>query len=638
MSSKDASLLADQIIFVALKQLGCLLEVNTIVEFGAKELVKTVSVLINLINGNEELSGELPKSVAAKHRFCAKIGQSIRGLGYRGDCGYNQILYPEVKSTRSLVSFLLEKAPKNENKEAVTLSPIDSFFSKVGSCLKSERQKLRVNNTPIGRIPNSYSFSSVNFAFAGKKATNPVNVCKNSASLLASLSERNSIELCKSSGQQSWESIIGDTTEAENMMKDAFKHAFREVDSGIMSNDDDFEDPFDALERRLATNSASTRESRKMYKSAMVREAMFGLDNDDIVEDVQTVSSMPMLVMNEKSKEGSIDDESGTSQENGKPKEEAVPLTKEQKEKLESQKHAEELENLRNEVGKVEVTIQETEKQNSECQLSLEEVMSNAVVLRTQLTQEQHKLQVGTSAWEMLPDYEDNLAHLTSLCEASNNRLQQLKLAWSDVERTLLDEQNRIVGDIDKHKDMAGNIHGFMQETKDLNAEIRGLETQIELGEKKLRADLSGDVQRHSAYTQDIKMFVLQVRKQKAEVDRVIADIHDVEHELNRITDRLGRTEVLTEEGVNVVKKAHPKDSLVMSVIDKLSELRGLFASLVSLVHDIGEADRERRDLSRRCENLALRVHSQAVARLGHDLLEVQNENTALKEKINANV
>ncbi len=38
----------------------------------------------------------------------------IKGLGYTGECGYNQILYPTESQSKALLSWLVQKLPRSE--------------------------------------------------------------------------------------------------------------------------------------------------------------------------------------------------------------------------------------------------------------------------------------------------------------------------------------------------------------------------------------------------------------------------------------------------------------------------------------------------------------------------------------------
>lgn len=48
-----------------------------------------------------------------RHWFDA-YGVDIQELGYPGDCGYNQLLYPTEDSMRDILNWLMNKLPRSE--------------------------------------------------------------------------------------------------------------------------------------------------------------------------------------------------------------------------------------------------------------------------------------------------------------------------------------------------------------------------------------------------------------------------------------------------------------------------------------------------------------------------------------------
>ena len=61
---------------------------------------------------------KLPQNIASRHRICTSIATKIKELGYLGDCGYNQLLYPVEAQTRDLLKWLVEKLPRSEEEGA----------------------------------------------------------------------------------------------------------------------------------------------------------------------------------------------------------------------------------------------------------------------------------------------------------------------------------------------------------------------------------------------------------------------------------------------------------------------------------------------------------------------------------------
>lgn len=86
---------------------------KTISQLSPENIVEIVARSLWLIsNGEIKFSVVLPPNIAARHRICTNIAAKIKELGYSGDCGYNQLLYPVEHQTRSLINWLVQKLPR----------------------------------------------------------------------------------------------------------------------------------------------------------------------------------------------------------------------------------------------------------------------------------------------------------------------------------------------------------------------------------------------------------------------------------------------------------------------------------------------------------------------------------------------
>lgn len=97
-------------------------------------MVASVSRCLKIItDGEANFNESLPPSMAVRHRTCQGLAQHVKvrfsapgapppaasrrplqKLGFTGECGFNQLLYPNAKDARKLLMFLVEKLPKEE--------------------------------------------------------------------------------------------------------------------------------------------------------------------------------------------------------------------------------------------------------------------------------------------------------------------------------------------------------------------------------------------------------------------------------------------------------------------------------------------------------------------------------------------
>jgi coiled-coil domain-containing protein 22 len=93
----------------------CLDEIKSISQLGPAALVEIVARSLWLISqGEVKFPIALPTNIASKHRICTNMATKIKEMGYLGDCGYNQLLYPVDTQTRALLNWLVQKLPRTE--------------------------------------------------------------------------------------------------------------------------------------------------------------------------------------------------------------------------------------------------------------------------------------------------------------------------------------------------------------------------------------------------------------------------------------------------------------------------------------------------------------------------------------------
>jgi hypothetical protein len=108
----------DAIILLALRQIECESigeDVSAISQLGPEAIVEVVARSLWLISqGEAQFPTVLPKSIAQKHRICTNMATKIKEMGFTGDCGYNQLLYPVEAHTRPLLNWLVQKLPRTD--------------------------------------------------------------------------------------------------------------------------------------------------------------------------------------------------------------------------------------------------------------------------------------------------------------------------------------------------------------------------------------------------------------------------------------------------------------------------------------------------------------------------------------------
>ena len=75
-------------------------------------LVKALRLISPEEEALSELSDTLPGNVAARHRVATALARCIKAAGLPGEVGYNQLLYPNEKDVRKLLSWAVGRLPR----------------------------------------------------------------------------------------------------------------------------------------------------------------------------------------------------------------------------------------------------------------------------------------------------------------------------------------------------------------------------------------------------------------------------------------------------------------------------------------------------------------------------------------------
>ncbi|KAK7249291.1 cullin binding protein [Aureococcus anophagefferens] len=130
------------IILVALRMAlagGIPERVTSLGALGAGDLMSIVARCVALVDttGGDALPEALPSGVAAKHRACARTASRLKAMGYKGECGYNELLYPGESSTRPLLTWLVDKLPKDGGDAGPGAAPLGGRRARLGEAVRA---------------------------------------------------------------------------------------------------------------------------------------------------------------------------------------------------------------------------------------------------------------------------------------------------------------------------------------------------------------------------------------------------------------------------------------------------------------------------------------------------------------------
>ncbi|KAL1505476.1 hypothetical protein ABEB36_005040 [Hypothenemus hampei] len=115
----------DKIIIDSLKNLQCDIDedIHSLKQFDAENVICAVSTCLETINPQMKLPKKLPSSMSARIKLASNLATQVRENGFKGDMGYETILYSNEVEVRRVLMFLLERLPKGSH-PSVSLEPV----------------------------------------------------------------------------------------------------------------------------------------------------------------------------------------------------------------------------------------------------------------------------------------------------------------------------------------------------------------------------------------------------------------------------------------------------------------------------------------------------------------------------------
>lgn len=139
-----------------------------------------------------------------------------------------------------------------------------------------------------------------------------------------------------------------------------------------------------------------------------------------------------------------------------------------------------------------------------------------------------------------------------------------------------------------------------------------------------------------SLYSTLLSDIVRGIRKQKAEIAKIVGDVRRVQLELAAVSEGLKRVASVATDTMERAAIENKGDPNRRSALRQLLSLQEAFSALVATASAVGAAENEARDLDNRAEQMAQRNDKGALAALSKDLEAIRAENATLEARIRA--
>ncbi|XP_044735702.1 coiled-coil domain-containing protein 22 homolog [Chrysoperla carnea] len=558
----------DNIIIHTLKNIGCDIdeEIVSLKQFTDEIIVKAVICCLEAITPGTGLPKILPASMSLRLRTATSIAEMIKDLGYRGDMGYQTLLYSNEVDIRRMFMFLVERLPRDTDKAGGHVKVkgrfeilMNDIRAKITNDLKKKwKPELMItDNIPFRSrsltVPETFS---KNISEDKKEYWNryllPITEQCTEQELIPSLIVLNEIE----------ESKVGQISREESL------HALNKQTNNI-SEAIDIQDINTEITLNKALNNTMEDETVEKMKSLSV---------DDIKNTIQSVTDNVHRLKDEIQ---TLDEE--------------LKILKRKETQILEQKKIE------------------------------DELLENNV----------KQLKIKSRSYKLLPSKDENVQKLEEMIQASTEKLTNLANQWNK-HRTTLIEEYRNLREISTLKD--SESYKIEEEFEQEKQKSKELEKEIAIKNvlhKQLQdevAQLSKTVNRF-AYTHRIMEIIGNIRKQCTEMDKILEDTKQLQKDINKLTGKLDRSYVLTDE---MIYRDAKQEETSRKAYKLLVTLHSDCNDIIEVAKQTGSIVREIRDLQEQVDTEKSYDIGARIDRITADLEQVRKETTTLQqEKMN---
>ncbi|XP_029174535.1 coiled-coil domain-containing protein 22 homolog [Nylanderia fulva] len=572
----------DNIIIHSLRQIGCDIEENVtnLSGFNTELVVEATVRCLEAIRPGLGLSTVLPVNMAARFRLGATLAQTCTELGYRGDIGYQTFLYNSEADLRRVFMFLIEKLPKESEKT------VNESVSKVALLEKSVASAIS-QGLSIPWLPHYCHKKGIRNR--GRASTPYVSV---------------HIEVPVSN--------MGDD------YKDYYLRYLQPVPDQ-MQNISCF------LPSMISYNAKALNAS-----SMDIMERISWLNSQ---QSEKIAYSSAHNIANELSK-FSLENKKQASAKSQVEAELATHSVLPEQEMLKNKAKQEvEIENMKAECENLRINIEEMQNEIKKLTTKLAHASITGQNEEKELKINEEQKKIKARAYELLQDGPENIKKLENAIEISTNKLINLANQWEKHRVPLIMKYRQ---EREKHSTKANASQKKLDEIKLLKEKEKELQEECRNKDQQ-HSQLVAEVQKlpkevnRSAYTQRILEIINNVRKQRDEISKVLADTREIQKEINTLTGRLERSFTVVDE---LIFRDARTNEASRKAYKLLATLHSDCNELVSLVEETGATIREIRDLEEQIDSESAKNVGANLERITADLKQMKQETAALTAQL----
>nr|XP_032828174.1 coiled-coil domain-containing protein 22 isoform X2 [Petromyzon marinus] len=635
----------DGIILHSLRQCGLEVpeEVTGLKEFTTELIVEGAVLCLRVISpaAGGGLSHVLPPGMSARFRLGMSLAQACQELGYPGEIGYQTFLYSSESEIRRLFLFLLEKLPKESAVSA------DRPAGKMALLQRAIAEQIRVELAtpwvpPLCRTPLLLSDPSRPVPFRSVPLSVPADVTDKTLRIPKGVQAYWSEFLPTVSGQCPGPARVAAAVLENNT---AGVSAAQEWDAEWNSQ---------GLASRLTPEEYRLRKRERLHKK--VREQFRQAVTRGLADPVPALGVTALGVTALGVTAGGGGAPAGTAavkgsrfvhtekliftQEQDKPELLASPpgdrrAVSEDTEQDVQSRRAREAETLQERLQRTVAQVEALELDTRRLRGGFTQVEEELGASQQALAEHRESFRVRKATLDLLPDAHNNAAKLQAVVEGSAKRVLALTAQW-ESHRSPLVQQLRELKELGLSCQEASSRR--VAQIREMRVKMKSTAEEVRSKEdlhRQLAADYESmpkDVAR-AAYTQRILEIVANIKRQKEEIGKVLADTREVQKDINGLAGKLERTFSVTDE---LLFKDAKKDETARKAYKHLAALHENCAQLIHTIEDTGAVMREIRDLEEQTELERSKKTLSNLERIVGDLRAMQHENSLLGARMHS--
>ncbi|XP_050452818.1 coiled-coil domain-containing protein 22 homolog [Cataglyphis hispanica] len=572
----------DNIIIHSLRQIGCDIEesITNLSGFNTELVVEATVRCLEAIRPGLGLSTVLPVNMAARFRLGATLAQTCTELGYRGDIGYQTFLYNSEADLRRVFMFLIEKLPKESEKT------VNESVSKVALLEKSVASAIS-QGLSIPWLPH----------YCHKKGI-------------------------RNKGRASIPYVSVNIEIPVPNMGDDYKDYYMRYLQPVpdqMQNISCFLPSMISYNARALNASSIDIMERISWLNSQQSEKIAHSNEHNIVKELSKFS---------------LENKIQTSADSQVEPEFATHSVLSEQETLENKAKQEvEIENMKAECDNLRINIEEMQNEIKKLTTKLAHATITGQNEEKELKMNEAQKKIKAKAYELLQDGPENIKKLECAIEISTNKLINLANQWEKHRVPLIMKYRQ---EREKHSTKANASQKKLDEIKLLKEKEKELQEECRNKDQQ-HSQLVAEIQKlpkevnRSAYTQRILEIINNVRKQRDEISKVLADTREIQKEINTLTGRLERSFTVVDE---LIFRDARTNEASRKAYKLLATLHSDCNELVSLVEETGATIREIRDLEEQIDSESAKNVGANLERITADLKQMKQETAALTAQL----